>query len=337
MPSQSIYDLAIAPQSARGTAAAAAAFRMRVAGGTPMPVRTVNDVEETSPDRLRAQAFVANVGVEGQPDVFVRLPSMGLLWYLAMGAKSVSGAADPYTHVFTLANAQPWFTAWRMVGDLLYERFVDCKLAQLIVTSQNGAPVRGQFTIMGLHSEFIDQSTFETEAESADLDDGPVLMHYDGAGKFLVEGTAVGSIERIVTTINNNTSQQQGDSLEGYDVSEGMRTIQIETTQAIEDAALYNRFHYGSATPSVGDGPTKEVLELGGANGVDFEWEQVSDTPGPERSMRLQAPRLQVMSVSGYEPGSGNDPLKRATTYSVKSPASGSGLTITELNGVASY
>lgn len=337
MPSQSIYDLAIAPQTAKGTAATEAMFRMRVAGGTPMPARVVNDVEETSPDRLRAQSFVASVGVEGAPDVFARLPSLGLLWYLAMGGKAVSGAADPYSHVFTLLNAQPWFTAWRMVGDLLYERFVDCKLAQLVQTSEHGAPVRAAFTIMGLRPEYIDAATFATEAEAVPIDDGDVLMHYDGAGKFLVEGTAVSSIERIVTTVNNNTQQQQGDSVEGYDVSEGMRNITIETTQAIEDAAMYNRFHYGSATPTVGDGPTREVVELSGANGIDFEWEQVAASPGPERSLRIQAPRLQVASIGGYEPGSGNDPLKRTSSYVVKSPASGSGLTTTVLNGVATY
>jgi hypothetical protein len=335
MPSQSIFDLAIAKQTAKGTAATTAAYRLRVAGGTPMPTREVNDLEETSPNRLRAQSFVASVGVEGAPETFVRLPSLGLIMWLTMGAKSVTGSADPWSHTITLANSQPWFTCWRMVGDMVYEKFVDCKIAQLVLTSEAGSPVKAQFTINGLRHETISQANYATQAGGAPLDDGDPLMHYDGAGKFLVENTAVGSIERIVTTINNNTARQQGDSVGGFDVSEGMRDIQIETTQTIDDAAMYNRFHYGSASPTTGTGPSPATVELTGANGVDFEWEQEAGPPA--RSLRLQAPRLQVTAIGGYEPGSGNDPLKRTSTYKVYSPASGSGLTAVIKNAVATY
>lgn len=337
MPSQSIFDLAIAKQTAKGTAATTATHRLRVAGGTPMPSRTVNDLEETSPNRLRARSFVASVGVEGAPDTFVRLPSMGLLWYLAMGAKAVTGATDPYQHTFTLANAQPWFTCWRMVGDLVYEQFVDCKIAQLVVTSEAGSPVKATFTIMGLTPKAISSAAFTTALGAILPDDGDPLMHYDGAGAFLVEDTAVSSIERIVATVNNNTAMQQGDSIGGYDVSEGMRDITIETTQAIDDAAMYNRYHYGSATPTTGTGPSPDPVTLTGTNGIDFLWTQVAAAPGPERSMRLQAPNLQVTAIGGYEPGSGNEPLKRTSTYKAYSPASGSGLTVIEKNGTTSY
>lgn len=337
MPSQSIYDLAIAKQTAKGTAATTATYRLRVAGGTPMPSRTINDLEETGTTRLRAQTFIASVGVEGTPETFVRLPSLGLILYLAMGAKSVSGASDPYSHTETLANAQPYFTCWRMVGDLLYEKFIDCKINSLTLTSEAGAPVRASFAITGIKSQSITLTTFTTEAAVGTLDDGDPLMHYDGSGAFLVEGAAVSSIERIVLNMNNNNSLQQGDSVTAYDVSDGMRDISVETTQALDEVAMYNRFHYGTASPTTGTNPYTDVITLTGTNGIDFLWTQVAAAPGPERSLRLQIPKLQVASVSGYEPGTGGDPLKRASTYKVLSPTSGSAVTAVVKNGVATY
>ena len=337
MVSQRIYDLGIAKQTAKGTAAAAAAFRMRVAGaGSPMPNRTVNDLEETGPIRENIRSFVSGVAIEGAPEAHVRLPSLGLLLYLALGSKAVSGVADPWTHTFTPANSLPWFTMWRAVGDLLFERLVDCKITQLTLTSEAGQPVRVAFTVSGLRAESIAEATFDTEAGVADLDDGAPLMHYDGAGKFLVEAAAVSSIERIVLGINNNAGLQQGDSLEGYDVNEGLRQVTVETTQVIEDVSAYNRFHYGSATPAVGTRATRDVLELTG--GLDFEWEQVAAAPGPERSLRIDADRVEIASVGGYVPGTGNDPLKRATTYRLRQPlAGGSSISAIVINGETSY
>lgn len=337
MVSQRIFDLGIAKQTAKGAAAAAAAFRMRVAGaGSPMPNRTVNDLEETGPIRENIRSFVSGVAIEGAPEAHVRLPSLGLLLYLALGTKAVSGAADPWTHTFTPANTLPWFTMWRAVGDLLFERLVDCKITQLTLTSEAGQPVRVAFTVSGLRAESIAEATFDTEAGAADLDDGAPLMHYDGAGKFLVEAAAVSSIERIVLGINNNAGLQQGDSLEGYDVNEGLRQVTVETTQVIEDVSVYNRFHYGSAAPAVGTRATRDVLELTG--GLDFEWEQVAAAPGPERSLRVDADRVEVASIGGYVPGTGNDPLKRATTYRLRQPlAGGSSISAIVVNGETSY
>jgi len=337
MPSQSIYDLLIAKQTAKGTIPTTATFRMRVASGTPMPERTVADLEETGANRMRARSYIQTVGVGGSPDTFIRPASMGLLLYLAGGAKSVSGASDPFTHTFTLANTQPYFTMWRNVGDLLYERFEDCKISQLTITSEAGRPLRAQFQVNGLAPKSITNATWTTALGSLVADDGDPIMHYDGAGAFLVEASAVSSIERIVLSINNNIARQQGDAVSAYDVTEGMRNITVDTTQLIEDVTLYNKYHYGSASPTTGTGPTADPYELTGTNGIDFLWTQVAAAPGPERSLRVQIPRLQVTNLGGYEPGTGNDPLKRTSTYTAYAPASGSALTATLKNGTASY
>lgn len=335
MVSQAIHDLGFAKQTVEGTAAAAAAFRTRVSGGTIGPVRTINDLEETTRDRLIRRAYVSTAGVEGAPTIYPRPGLAALLLYLAMGDVS-SDATDPteVIHTMTLANLLPYFTGWRMLGDTLYERFVDCKIAQLVLTSEAGGPLSAQITVQGKRPEKIDAALFATEAEVADVDDGRPFYHYDGEGAFQVEGVPVATIRRVQVTINNNATRWQGDSLLAEDVVEGRLDVSIETQQRITDAALWNRYHYGSATPTNGARPSPEVIELAGS-GVDLKWTAVDATPGPEESLQIEAPRLQINSLGGYEPGTGTDPLVATVGYRVYAPDSGSGMTATVINGNA--
>lgn len=424
MPSQAIHDLGFAKQSAEGVAAAAAAFRTRVTGGTVRPMRNISDLEETSRDRLRARAYVSTVGVEGAPALFARPPSLGLLLYLALGAKAVVGAADPWTHTFTLANLLPNSTWWRMLGELVYERHVDCKIGQLVLKSEAGGPLSAAITLLGKKPQSISSALFTTEAEAAAVDEGRPFYHYDGESAYLIparataitlttpfgaaatdiitatgHGLAVGDPVQFVTltggtgltvgttyyviaanltantfqvsatpggaavnfttditagtlaemqvlstlrsqtiTINNNASRWQGDALMAEEVTEGMLDIEIETEQRIDAAqvGVWNQYHYGTDAPTPGATPSPEVIELA-AGGLNFKWTAVGATPGPERSLQMLAPRLQIASIGGYEPGTGQDPLVASVTYRVYSPTSGSGLTAKLLNGIAAY
>lgn len=333
----SIHELAFAKQTARGTPATAATFRIPLVGGTVKARRTVQLLEETGTSRLRSQAGVLQVGAEGSPIYAVRPAALGLLLYGVLGAKAVSGAGDPYTHTFIDAAEQPWLTFWRQLENLKYEKFVDCKITQLVLTSDNSVlGLRAGLTVVGLDPRHLASATYASEVAVAE-ESGAPIMHYDGAGALKIEGTAVASIEKIITTINNNNTFQQGDSLRGYDVAEGMLDIMYEVSTLIEDAAEYNRFHYGSATPADGAQATKDVVELS-STFLDFLWTQVAAAPGPERSLRFSSgSKVQILDVEGYEPNTGNDPLKKSSKYQSLRPASGAAHTAVLKNGTASY
>jgi hypothetical protein len=333
----SVHELALAVQSARGTAATVAKYNLPLLGGSVRPRRVTNLLEETGSTRLRKISYVSEVGAEGNPSYAVRPSVLPLLLYGALGSKADSGAADPYTHAIHEATEQPWLTAWRklLLSDgvtTVYEKFVDCKITQVVLTSEKGQPLKADLTIAGLSPTYLAAATYASEVAVAQSSEDPI-MHYDGAGAFLVEAAAVASIERFVLTINGNGSFQQGDSLEGYDIAEGMYDIGLETSNLIEDAALYNRFHYGSDTPSDGDGATADVATLTG--GVDVKWTQVAAAPGPERSLRIQLPQLDIADIQGYDPNANNDPLKDTKTYRVMQPDAGNAITATVLNGEA--
>lgn len=311
MTAGNIADLALAIQAAKGTAAAAAQYRTFLLGGGLSPDRVVNDLEETSGTRVRSRSYPSMVSVTGTPEIAVRSDVIGLILVGALGSVSTTGVG-PYVHEVVPAGTVPWLSAWRMLGEYVFERFVDNKIAQLVITSEAGQPLKAAMTIEGLRPN---SQTTHTQSVILVSDDDP-FMHYDGAGAFLVEGVAVSEIDRIVLTINNTATKLQGDSLHPFTVSEGMLNIGLEIGHVISDPDLYNRFHYGSEAPADNAEATTEILELTG--GIDFTWEQ----PGGD-ILQIVAERVQLKTLGGYDPNTSGDPLKSAQTYQVYQPGDG--------------
>lgn len=328
-------DIGLALQSAQGAAAAAAQHRLFLTGGGLAPVKQTADIEETTADRLRSDAYVQQVSAAGAPAFVVRPSAIGLLLYGAMGAKAVSGSADPWTHTFTLASALPYLTAWRRLGPVaaggLYEKFVDCKVGQLAFSSSAGGLIIATPTIMGISPQWKTAAEVSVAVETGGAG---AFIHADGVGALKIEGVAVASVEQFSLTINNNGTLQQGDSVGGYVITEGLLGIEATATVLVEDFALWNRFIYGSATPSDGDGPSRNILELAGSPaGLDFKFTR----PGsPARSLEFLLPRVEAIPAT-LEPNVNGDPLKHQLTFRVKKPASGSGLTAVLKNGEAAY
>ena len=340
MPSQKIYELALAKQSGKGVAATAAQFRTRVTGGDVMPMRNVPDFAETGTNRLPRTSFVASMGVDGNPSMGLRDEIANLLFYGALGSKAVAGSSDPWTHTITPATALPYFTFWRQLGDLIWEKFIDCKVSRLELMSEAEQALILTGTVVGLKARALDAATYATEATAAPLagvgETGTGLfVHHHGSGLLLVETVAISRMERVALTIENNVGRQFGDSIFADDITEGAQEITIATRQrvAATEEDLYNRLHYGAANPSSGTDAVGTVLELG-AGGLDLMWRRQA---APERSVRVQTgARVQVSAMGGMSPGTGNDPLRAEPTYRVLEPDSGAALTVTLKNDQSS-
>jgi hypothetical protein len=252
---------------------------------------------------------------------------LGLLLYGAMGAKSVSGAG-PYIHEFTLATSQPYLTFWRNLGGLIFEQFPDAKINSLTLTSQEGGPLMVQFSVLGQRAVFLTADALTSPAAETTHP----FLHYDTAGALLVENANVSSISSITLTMNFGAAIQPGNLVTGVAVSEGMVDITLQTSQLVHNRSLWNRLHYGSATPSNLAPQTTTPIELGGSPaGIDFLWTRGTN------SLQIEASRLQIMDITELAPGTGNDPLRMGVQYKVYKPASGSGLTATLTNSTATY
>lgn len=323
-------DLAIAIQAAKGTPSLVSSQRLFLLGGGVTGAKDTADVEETSSGRLRGTSYVGQVRGQGSPSFAVRPASIGLLLYLAMGAKAVTGAADPWTHTITLASTLPWCTIWRRLASGLFERFSDAKVNSLTLRSEAGGILAAEVGFLALRPAHQTAAEATATPEAAEV----VFVHHDGVGALLYEGVAAAEIRRTSVAINNNLALQQGDDVSGFDLVEQVQDITLETEHTINDFNLYRRWMYGASAPANNAGPTRSILELSGS-GLDFKWTR----PGgpPERSVRIQAPRVQVQSPSGHEPNASGAPIVETRTHKVYRPAAGSGLTAIVLNGVASY
>lgn len=335
MVAGNIADLSLSLQAAKGTAAATGQYRTYLMGGGIGPARDVSDIEETSSSRLRSQSYVGEVSVEGEPQMAARARLVGLLLHAAMGAKAVSGAADPWTHTFTLATTQPYLTIFRMMGALLFERFTDCKLSQLVFESSAGGILTVTASVIGL------TPGSKTAAEVTVLPETTEpFLHMDAKSQFVFEGVVMSRISSSTITIGTGAEASFGDGITGDAVDEGMNEVTIETEQTISDFALWNRFHYGSATPADNAAATPTVIELG-APGISIKYSKRTSTgidATPARSLEFTATRVQIAEIDGQESNTDGSPLTRDVTYKVYQPAAGgSGLTAILKNDVTAY
>lgn len=334
-----IAEIAIALQSVKGTPAATAQHRMRLAGGGLGLRRSVVDVEETTGGLLREAAFVARLEVGGGPQFHVRPKFAMALAYGALGALTSSIGPDPFVHTATLSASPgnlPWWTVWAMLSDGMRVRVHDCKIAGLRLESASGQTLRATATIVGGVIRFRTAAAYATDMGAVVVESADTFLHSDGAGQLLVEGVVVSAIERAVLDVQNGATPQFGDNITPDDITQALRQVSVETTQIIPDFALWSRLHFGNAAPANDAVPIRDVLELAGAPaGVSFKYQRPG--AGAQRSLQYLVPRLVVAELGGLEPNTNGDPIRQAATYRAFQPASGSGVSIIGNNSQATY
>jgi Phage tail tube protein len=329
-----LFDIGIALQSAKGVTVTDAnvQYRFPVTGGGLSADKVINPIDETAQGRVRNTSFVAAVNVDGAPSIAARPEIMGLLLYGYFGTKAVTGAADPFTHTFTLADNQPYFTMWKRQGSATsggdYEKYRDCKIVSMDIASSAEGIVIATPTIMGLRVTSAAAAAVAVPVTAGSV----VFAHHHGEGVMLLEGAAVSSMTDITVHLGAEATRVRGTSIYGSDIAEQMRDITIDATQLV-DWQLRRRIMYGTATPTDGAVPSSAVLELG-APGLDFQYL----IPGtPERSLRFTATRTQV-SADPVDPNATGEPLMMDVHYAAYQPAGGSSaLTAVLKNGVAAY
>lgn len=323
-------DLAFAFQGGKGSVATASTQRLYLAGGTQVHAEIVDaPYVETTGLRMRSDRYRASAHAAGAPDFYVMPKSGGALIYAVLGSKSVTGSGDPYTHVFTAAASTPWLTVWRTLSNLIYERFTDCKVTQLVIHGQSEQPLTVTATVMGLTPGFKTAAETTATAEITNR-----FMHYDGSGAFLIEGVAAASLRDFTITINNTSTLEPGDSLTSNSIEEGLLEVTVTATTLFTAASVYNRINYGNTSPSANDPIKGAVLELAGSPaGLDFKFTRIAAS----RTLEIAIPRVTVDPFQVTFNTSGQ-PLTAVLTYHALQPADlSSPITATVLNSQTSY
>jgi hypothetical protein len=229
----------------------------------------------------------------------------------------------------TLAKRLPFFTLWTRLADSvdgMFTKHIDVKIASLVLeSSANG--------LLMVTANFLGPSFRHAAAAeaTATVETTPSFLHADGSGALKIESAAVATIEQQTLTIDNGAALQSGDSVEGYLVTEARQTITWATTMLVQDFDLIRRYLYATDAPSNGASPSRD-----GPAPDRRPRLQVDDPGSPERSIRIQAPTVTAVPAT-IEPNVNGDPLKYSVEHRVRRPDSGSGLTATFKNGLASY
>lgn len=336
MVAPNVAEIAFAKQSAKGTPNTTAAHRLLMAGGDqPHPMVTQDWYQETTGQRMQYDRYVSEAHVEGAPQHYVMPASIGELIRGALGSISSSGTA-PTTHTITPAATLPWYTVWRKLSTLVYERFTDCKVKSIVIHGESGRPLTVTVTWLGITSQRKTSAVYATEV-TVTKEVTNRFLHYDGAGALLVEGVAVASINSFDLTIENNATAEAGDSLAPNDISEGGLDVTLRASQLFTSAALRDRLLYANASPADNAAITTTLLELSSTPPIQFTWTRVA-AGGPEVSLAVALARVSVEPFE-VQPTTAPSPALRADiTYHVQQPANDSAaLTVTLKNAVTSY
>lgn len=273
--------IAWAKQTAKGSVPSAATRMSPLSGGSVAPTREVNQLSETDNTRNEGQSYVSVTGSEGSPELYVRDSNIHDLLYFALGAKADSGTDPNYSHVITPALALPYVTFWRMLGDTLWQRFDDCKLSELTISADAGAPLTAAATFSGRGATRLasDPSPSWTGPPVVALDNNPVYNFNEATVQLAGGPTAL--VSSFELTITNNITTQQTDDSVPYDVVEGLFSVTLGFDMIFETLDEYNRFHTGTTTGTTQSNTLATVaanfsFSKGANNDVQFDFPAIA-------------------------------------------------------------
>lgn len=228
------------------TFVAANGFKVAYAGGNIGPVREVDHLAETDTSRDQGISYVTQAGVEGEPEFYVREESIVFWLKAALGTLATTGSTN-FVHTVTPANTLPKFTAWRDLGDLLYEQYLGCKASSITIAAEQGQPLTATVGIQGAKSTRL---TVAPDNAAPIAVESSVPYYYQrsaAVGIVTLGGGATALVRSFELGIENNVTRQHTEDVEAYDVVEGQREVTLGFDLIFEALDEYNKFHYGGA------------------------------------------------------------------------------------------
>ncbi len=310
--------IAMAKQTAKGSAASAPTVKLLVRSGGIGPQKGTSRYETTDIGRAPGGMFVNNVGVQGAFECYAEPGAMALLWYLLLGANADAGAG-PYTHTATPSTDIPYCTIWDSTGGTLTEKYVDCKIGSLTLSGDAGNPLIVSIdNVFGLAATYADTGA---DALAALAPAGYLFYEAQGAFKY---DTVAQTTHRFSMTFDNNLSPYQADAITYSDVDPGNITIdasfECRWTGPTAFPAYKTEF-YGGGTTLVSTVPSNHAFQV--------IWTRTSSL-----KLQLDLPQTKWV-VTRPEKDSGGDPLNAAVSMFAEKPSGSAMITATSTDSTA--
>lgn len=278
-------------------------FKFRACGEPSIaPDKEVKRFTMTDSSRDRGDAYTSVVSVKGDLPVYCHPNGMGLLTFLALGSDVDSGAG-PYTHSITPADDLPWCSVFRVVGNVITERFVDCKLDTLKLEASAGEAPEATLGFIGI------TPTWMAEPSSTAIVDSPYI-YWEGKNLLNISGTPYPWSD-FMWSINNNLLPYQADDYFLNDVDPGKREIDFNFTMHFSgptNEPKYREFIYGSDVgTTVGTGLV--------AKSIDFKWLRDANN-----SFKIAMPQARYAAVP-VNPNPSGEPIEVKVETVVERPS----------------
>lgn len=296
-------------------------------GGGMRPTPETETRSETGTGRDPGDTYIRVLSASGDPSFLLRPKTAPLLYYCVLGAKAVTGAADPYAHVITPANDQPWVTVFKELGDSIYEKFTDCKFTQGNLEFTAGGDLALSCSIMGLGFTRLDAAAGATAA-AAGVHDQAVPFRVPGA-VYTIAGSADNSLMSGNFNIEAAQVPRQTTAITYSYLEPGQRTITFGYEGVYTDVSRYAQVYYGAPA---GTTPTETVFEAP----LSFQFGPFSGTTAGTKAIKLELARG-LFTGATADPDPGGDPLNLSVSGAAGRPASGPIATVTIKNDVSGY
>lgn len=286
-----LYALWAAKQTAKGTPAVASTKRFNQVAGDVATNREDGAEGFSNMDRFGdMQDYVNTLTGEGNPGLQATPTETAWLCWIFFGADTVTGAADPWKHVFTpQTNGGFWATFWKRVGGSVAqkEKFNDCKVGQLVMEGSTGQKViRVTPSVLSLDpGEVYTTDPLTTQP----IEDA--FLWTEGTGTFKVNGVVLNGSSQFTATWDEGLSPYYGDDVVAVDLVTGNANITLGTTVLVDAAGQgeYNKRIYGEAAPAAGKKPLK-VPEAVGSYLFKLTKKNAAGALVPARTLEVEFP-----------------------------------------------
>lgn len=323
----------VAAKTARTTGGAVAVKKLKKVGGGININR--DDGSENYSDGMRfgdATDFVNSIVGNGNPVAQATPDVLAYLAWLILGSETVTGAADPFTHVAVPSESGGlWSKWWKKVGvnvGPLRQIADECRMTSLrIEGSSANKVVKLTPTVISLKAGEV----FTTDPVVVALDEVP-MNYTEGKGRFNIDGTVYTEHSSFAIVINDNVAPWYGDDVFPEDITFGVATVDIEGVTLLVNAdglARYNSQIYGSAAPAAGTLPLSTIPALGSYT-VDLQ-------RGANRQIKIEVPGVKWSPDLAIEGNPDGGPVELALAGQARKSGANPMIRITTKNADAAY
>ncbi len=218
-------------------------------------------------------------GVNARPDTIAYL-----LAYI-LGADSVAGGGDPYTHTLTRADlGRPWLTFERGLNATLQQRLYDCKISKLSLSGVAGQPIKAAIEGDALGV------VLRTTALTPTYERREPFSFYDGNARFSYAGVVIDTIKRfqIDMTVDALGGLQNGE-YEVVDLPDFSFNVDVQLEFFPDTFTNWKNVAYGGGTARAENIYTAAL---------DFDF-RYTESAADDRQLKFAIPSIMYKSIGG--------------------------------------